>query len=36
VETVLKRVEESVHRAKGDAKLVAEELSARIFHQKKK
>lgn len=36
VETVLKRAEESVHRAKGDAKLVAEELSARIFHQKKK
>ena len=36
VETVHKRAEESVHRAKGDAKIVAEELSARIFHQKKK
>ena len=36
VETVLKSAEESLHRAKGDAKLVVEELSARIFPEKKK
>ena len=36
VETVLKSAEESLHRAKGDAKLVVEELSARIFSEKKK
>ena len=36
VETVLKSAEESAKRAKGDVKLVVEELSARIFHEKKK
>jgi len=36
VETILKSAEESLHRAKGDAKLVVEELSARIFPEKKK
>jgi hypothetical protein len=36
VETVLKSAEESVHRAKGDITLLAEELTARIFPEKKK
>ena len=36
VETVLKSAEESLHRAKGDVALVLEELSARIFPEKKK
>ena len=36
VETVLKSAEESLHRAKGDVTLLAEELSARIFPAKKK
>jgi len=36
VETVLKGAEESLHRAKGDVALVVEELSARIFPEKKK
>ena len=36
VETVLKSAEDSVHRAKGDITLLAEELSARIFPEKKK
>ena len=36
VETVLKNAETTAHRAKGDAKLVIEELAARIFHEKKK
>ena len=36
VETVLKNAEENAKRAKGDVKLVVEELSARIFHEKKK
>jgi hypothetical protein len=36
VETVLKSAEESLHRAKGDVALVVEELSARIFPEKKK
>lgn len=36
VETVLKSAEESLHRAKGDVTLLAEELSARIFPEKKK
>jgi len=36
VETILKSVESSAARAKGDAKLVVEELSARIFKEKKK
>jgi hypothetical protein len=36
VETVLKSAEESLHRAKGDVTLLAEELAARIFPAKKK
>lgn len=36
VETILKNAEESATRARGDAKLVAEELSARICKDKKK
>ena len=36
VETVLKSAEESLHRAKGDVTLLAEELAARIFPEKKK
>jgi hypothetical protein len=36
VETVLKSAEDSLHRAKGDLSLVVEELSARIFPEKKK
>ena len=36
VETVLKSAEESLHRAKGDISLLAEELTARIFPEKKK
>lgn len=36
VETVLKNAEATAQRAKGDAKLVIEELSARIFHEKKR
>ena len=36
VETVLKSAEESLHRAKGDVTLLAEELTARIFPEKKK
>jgi hypothetical protein len=36
VETVLKSAEESLHRAKGDLTIVVEELSARIFPEKKK
>ena len=36
VETVLKSAEDSVHRAKGDITLLAEELTARIFPEKKK
>ena len=35
VETILKNAETSGARAKGDAKLVVEELSARIFKEKK-
>ena len=36
VETVLKSAEESLHRAKGDVTLLAEELAGRIFPAKKK
>ena len=36
VETILKNAESNAVRAKGDAKLVVEELSARIFKEKKK
>jgi hypothetical protein len=36
VETILKNAESNATRAKGDAKLVVEELSARIFKEKKK
>ena len=36
VETVLKSAEESLHRAKGDLTILAEELTARIFPEKKK
>ena len=36
VETVLLSAEDNAKRAKGDVKLVVEELSARIFHEKKK
>jgi hypothetical protein len=36
VETVLKSVEESLHRAKGDVTLLVEELTARVFPVKKK
>ena len=36
VETILKSAEESLHRAKGDVTLLAEELAARIFPEKKK
>ena len=36
VETILKSAEESLHRAKGDVTLLAEELTARIFPEKKK
>jgi hypothetical protein len=36
VETILKNAESNAARAKGDAKLVVEELSARIFKEKKK
>ena len=35
VETILKNAESNATRAKGDAKLVVEELSARIFKEKK-
>ena len=35
VETILKSAESNATRAKGDAKLVVEELSARIFKEKK-
>jgi hypothetical protein len=36
VETILKNAESNAVRAKGDVKLVAEELSARIFKRTKK
>lgn len=36
VETILKNAESNAVRAKGDVKLVAEELSARIFKSRKK
>ena len=36
VETVLKSAEESLDRVKGDVTLLAEELTARIFPEKKK
>ena len=36
VETVLNSAEESLHRAKGDVTLLAEELAGRIFPAKKK
>jgi hypothetical protein len=35
VETILKNAETHAARAKGDAKLVVEEISARIFKEKK-
>jgi hypothetical protein len=36
VETILKSAEESLHRAKGDLTILTEELTARIFPEKKK
>lgn len=36
VEAFLKNAEESAKRAKGDAKLLVQELSGRIFQEKKK
>jgi outer membrane lipoprotein SlyB len=35
VETILKNAESNTARAKGDAKILVEELSARIFKEKK-
>jgi len=36
VETILKSAEDSLHRAKGDMTILTEELTARIFPEKKK